>query len=366
MCINRELPVPSLLDAAHQLANSGNWEGARVSFQHAVAQLQQSMDEESDHGPSDHGPRKSLEGYELAAALADLAHCCTRLNLHQEAATHCEKSLELKRGYYNFEDDDCCCVISNKNLDLARALEASGNALVECGAYAAAQRRFNEALDMKRLVYGKLQQQHNLQPQHYSNNTSFRRGDARDGSASPTSTTTTPGTHSFPTETHPGGPALQHMKQQVYGYDRAQNSDVASTLTKLGELASIQGRYHTARKRYTEALDMLRAARGGDEGGGSSEFQVDIAKVLALLGQCNAQAGKRHYAAAYLDQAVSVMQAVMATTASPYGSEERQNHEEILRQICGTRDACLADGGCGGGSADAKLHQQQQPQQCAS
>jgi len=281
------------------------------------------MDEDSeDHG----GPRnkKSLDGYVLAAALADLSFCCSRLGLHQEAATHCEKSLELKRGYYNFEDDACCSVITNKNLDLAGALEASGNALVECAAYAAAQRRFNEALDMKRLVYGK---------QHHHPKQQEQRADSPDSSASPTSTTKTPGATSA--QSQQAGPALQHMKQQVYGYDRAQNSDVASTLTKLGQLAAIQGRYHMACKRYTEALDMLRAAHEGNE------FHVDIAKVLALLGQCNTQAGKRHYAAAYLDQAVSVMQAVITHS---YGNStlERQNHEEVLRQICNTRDACLA------------------------
>ena len=347
LCVNHhEQPVPTLLDVAHQLAQSGNWEGARVSFQHAVAQLQQRISQQQDHDNNDtttvmihnNNQLQSIDNYELAAALADLASCCAQLGLRREAAAHWERSLELKRGYYNYYDPEVrdhrhrrlCC---HKNLDLASALEVAGNAHAYCGDYVTAQRYFHEALDMKRLVYGK-QQQPSPPPQQEAQEPScgddpgysdppdwLGRVDSPTGTAGTMTTQQQrPSSYYNPDNNNP----LFGIKQQVYGYDRAQNSDVASTLTRLGQLATLQGRYHTARKRYAEALDMLRRAHHGNE------FHVDIAQVLALLGQCHAaqqqQQQKQHnrptaaasstVASTYLDRAVQVMQTIVQTT--PY------------------------------------------------
>jgi len=296
--VDRELPVPVLLDVGHQLASTGNWEGARVSFQHAVYQLQQR---------SNLSERASIDGYELAAALQHLGNCNARLGLHQESAKHFERSLELKRDYYNL--DTCgagsCCY---KNLDLAGALERLGNARMECAQYEASQRHFNEALDMKRLVYGK--KQHEEQQQQQQSHSHQRGSTGGEERRSPTS-------------------AVVELKQQAYGYDRAQNADVAYTLTKLGQLAAVSGHYHAARKKYTQALEMLRQNSHLDD-------HVDIAKVLGLLGHVNAVSGKPEYAKAYFDQAVNILEALMAR---PGGGERR--YAEVLEKICSSRDACL-------------------------
>ena len=148
------IPVPFLLDIGHEQAAQGNWEGARVSFQHAVAQLVQQQQQQQQ-------PLKSIDGYQRAVALANLGHCCTKLGRHDQAAAHGEASLELKRGYYRYEaraaGGSYCS--NSQNLDLAGALEEAGQARMRCGDYVAAERHYTEALDMKRLLYGK-QQQH--------------------------------------------------------------------------------------------------------------------------------------------------------------------------------------------------------------
>ena len=136
---------------------------------------------------------------------------------------------------------------------------------------------------------------------------------------------------------------------------------MAATLTRLGQLATLQGRYHTAHKRYNEALDMLHHNSAHDDSGGhdSNDFvSENVAQVLALLGQCYAQQQQqtehsRHpsvsshavTAVDYLDQAVRGMRAVGQTT--PYhamedGAAVRERHLLALQQMVELREACVA------------------------
>ena len=136
---------------------------------------------------------------------------------------------------------------------------------------------------------------------------------------------------------------------------------MASTLTRLGQLAAVTGHHHAACKRYSEALTMLRHAHSRDDanvedddgrlaaGGGrirpstSSDLEdtstqhADIAKVLALLGHVHAVAGKRRYAAAYFDQAVTMMEVVRQQPGAAT-VDGRRRHAALLEKICQCRE----------------------------
>ena len=135
--------------------------------------------------------------YELASTLQDLGNAAFRLGDYSDARKKLEESLSLKRKYYDSnrvgatsklrgDDDDVDHRVLHRNLDLAMTLEELGRVCFVAEDYTAAKRAYNEALDLKRLVYNK----------------------------------------QLVTASSVGKGKLG-MKQQCYGYDRAHNSDLA-------------------------------------------------------------------------------------------------------------------------------------------
>lgn len=344
------IPVPVLLDRAHSQATTGNYEAARESFQQAVTQLHVQRQQEAAVAATTPGvvaTLKSIHGDELAVVLANLGHCCAKLGNMAEAAEHWQEALRLKRCYYNYEATAAGgAEQSNKNLDLASALEDVGKALKALGDYIGAKNHYQEALDIKQIFYGKQES----------------------NTASPALTPLPPtGDFTGEAKTPLGDPPqrpLRRLKRQAYGYDRAKNTDVAYTLVKLAEIAHCLGRYHKSRLRYTEALDMYQVAystadlhyhRGGTHRSlpmtCESVQHVDIAKVLAQLGHVNADIGKHRHAATYFQQAVHMVDALAA--AADDDAEASRSCAEALVQIHALRQTCLL----------AAQQQQQQQQQ---
>jgi tetratricopeptide (TPR) repeat protein len=194
------MDASKLLDSGSQHYQAGNYKDARAHFQQAL-DLQRA--------------KSTTSAADLASTLQDLGNASYQLGCLDDARFQLEEVVTLKRQHYDTE---------TKNLDIANALEDLARVCMAAGDYNSAKPNYNEALDMKRLVYGR----------------------------------------SCAALVNTGTGALG-MKQQVYGYDLAINSDIAFTVNKLGELAHKLGRYHNARKKFVEALVMYRASYGGQD-----------------------------------------------------------------------------------------------------
>jgi tetratricopeptide (TPR) repeat protein len=342
---NFQFSVQELMNLGRDAADRRDYILAAKYFQAAVSVLedQYKVTNVSTDVVASPSSLPSIIEYELAVASSHLGRCCIALGLTEDALHHYQQELHYKRLYYNYVADgnDDCSASSNEensiegshkelrniNLDLVLSIERVGEALILVGDYKAAKRHYHEALDMKRLVYGKEQKQSGQNPNE----------------AQPTElvTPSVPNISSIR--------SLESFKPTVYGYDRIQNTDIAHTNVQLGIICQYLRQFHKARNYYTAALSMYRAVYSKPNEYNSAsinKFQkrvhgdkretfdivevksmrpptsketavesdlicnvkhIDIVKVLAQLGLVNAILNKNDFAKQYFDEASTMI-----------------------------------------------------------
>lgn len=284
------------LDQAHEYLAMKDWEAARNVLASAVALLRRCRRCGTDT-PNWTSTISSIQGYELATTLSHLGTCCHEMADPQQAADYWQESLELKRKYYNFQattSEGGKIEQRNTNMDLAVSLERAAQALLSTGDPHTAGRYFQEALEIKRLIYGK-QQQHTFlyATEKLTNNHSIVHK------------------NKLPSEIDQNAIGWEvdgDMKEQVYGYDRAQNTDVAHTLVQLGRVAQAENHFHKALNRYRKAYEMYQTVyhqihennrSGCDAKHLEDRYYWDMTNVLSHLCQINILLGHDHHANAY-------------------------------------------------------------------
>jgi tetratricopeptide (TPR) repeat protein len=349
-CADAALPsssdsLPELMNLGHDAVDHQDYNTAEFFFQAALSALEDQykvmkMTTDDISSPS---LCPSVIEYELAVASSHLGRCCMALGRTEDALHHYQQELRYKRLYYNYTTDgnddgsassneenraECSHKeLRNVNLDLALSVERVGEALILVGDYKTAKRHYHEALDMKRLVYGKEQQLSLLQP-----------NDAR------------PFESALSVPIMSSIRSFESFKPTVYGYDLVQNTDIAFTNVQLGVICQYLRQFHKARNYYTAALSMYRAVYSEPNEYNSiphSKFEnqlhgdkretfdmvevrtlqpprakethvdtdlsccgkhIDIVKVLAQLGRVNAVMNKIDYANQYFDEASTMVQ----------------------------------------------------------
>ena len=246
------MKAAQLMELGSQQYTLGQYKEAHHSFHQAVVLQRTAI--------------STTSNMNLAATLQDLGSVAFQIGLSSEARAALEESLALKRRYY----DDKNNKKQAKNLgDLANSVEELGRVCIAVDDIVAAKQLYNEALDLKRRAYG--------------------RG--------------TPAVHAA---TEPLGSSTSASKElKEHNYDQ-KNSDLAHTINKLGEISHKLGRYHNARKKYAEALDMYRTSYG------KNAAHLRIAKILCNLGHVSSDLGKQQDAKSYYDQAMEMANASVA------------------------------------------------------
>jgi tetratricopeptide (TPR) repeat protein len=215
-----------------------------------------------------------------------------RLGRLPEAHEHLSRALEQAR-----------LLKTGPTLSLAHLLEELAAVCIDQQEYAQAKRYCSEALDMKRLVYGR----HSSHDSNDNNNNTNEDGE----------------------HVHLPSANKMHLKQQMYGYDQASNSDVAHTLMQLGHCAFHLLRHHKARKFFQDALHMFQNEPGAS---------VDAARALLSLGQVHAEMGRRLAARQFYEQALTLavtttdLEMTPTTTALPEKSSRSHALVAEIRQ----------------------------------
>lgn len=372
--------VPKLMDLGHDASDRHDFNLAATYFQAAVSALRDQHEVTNDvaDGVTSSSSFPSVIEYELAVASSHLGRCYMELGLTEDAVNQYQQELRFKRLYYNFIADGTDDVsaasneenstegskeLRNVNLDLALSIERVAAALVLVRDYKTAKRHYHEALDMKRLVYGKEQRKSLLSPNETQSSL--------------------PEAPSVPNDSSIR--SLESFKPTAYGYDLIQNTDIAYTHVQLGIICQYLHQFHKARNYYTAALSMYRTIYSepneynlasankfenrvhGDKRETFDMIEVktlrpqpskqtfidtsltsthkvnhiDIAKVLAQLGLVNAILKKTNYASQYFDEASTMVRQLLADC----NEELRENvmlYQTTLEIIQKEHDRCLS------------------------
>jgi tetratricopeptide (TPR) repeat protein len=378
-CADFQFSVPELMNLGHDAVDRRDYNLAAKYFQAALSTLkdQYKLTNAATDGVASASSCPSVIEYEIAVASSHLGRCCMALGLTKDALRHYQEELRFKRLYYNYTTDvnddgsassneenvaECSHKeLRNVNLDLALSIERVGKALILVGDYKTAKRHYHEALDMKRLVYGKEQQ---LLLQH-----------PNDAQSLDSAVHAVPNISSIR--------SFESFKPTVYGYDLIQNTDIAYTNVQLGVICHYLRQFHKARNYYAAALSMYRTVFSepnacnsasqskfenrlhGDkretfdivevktlqppttkESQGDSDLtcnvnHIDIVKVMAQLGRVNAVMNKIDYANQYFNEAITMVQQLIAdsnnsqedvslftTTLETIQKEQKRNSEK--------------------------------------
>jgi tetratricopeptide (TPR) repeat protein len=248
---------------------------------------------------------------------ANILHCV--LQNYEEARSHYEQSLEMKRHVYGPE---------TKNTDLASTLGNLGILESDIGSYDKARVYYEQSLEMKQHVYGpeakntdltttlnnlgeleRVLHNYDKARLYYEQSLEMERHVYGPEAKNTFLAKTLGNLGSLDMELGNYDKARLYyeqsleMNQHVYGPE-AKNTDLASTLRNLGELEMELGNYDKARVYYEQSLEMQRNVYGPEA------KNTNLATILHTLGIVEMELGNYNTARLYYEQSLEMKQHV--------------------------------------------------------